>query len=374
MPVGSLAYRCRIERETKEKPMIPDGPHPYRGIYAATICPFAPDGSIDEAALARHLADTMTTEGIVGVLINGHAGENAALSRAEKKRVVEIATTTIGERAIIVCGINAESSHEAALHARDAEAAGADMLLVFPPFSWALSVDSTMALNHHRIVGAATSLPLMLYQAGVGTRDMAYDAQTLAALVQLPRVVAIKEGSWESARYEANLRLVRRVAPHVAVMASGDEHLLTCMAIGSEGSLVSIAVLVPDVVVGLVRAIAASDLPAARALNDRIYPLATAIYGTAPSVHANARLKACLKLMGRISNAAVRPPVGPLPPDEIAMLERALADAGVLTTPAATSSPRPVGQTGVRRALPAATPRASPQHSPNVHRRKELAK
>jgi len=313
--------------------MIPQRPNPFRGIYTATICPLALDGSVDEAALARHLTDAVAADGIVGVLINGHAGENFTLSRAEKKRVVEIARETIGHKAILVCGINAESSLEAAEHARDAEAAGADVLLVFPPFSWVLSQDATMALNHHRIVALASSLPLMLYQAGVGTRDMAYNAETLAALVQLPNVVGIKEGSWESARYEANRRLVARIAPKVAVMASGDEHLLTCMAIGSEGSLVSLAVLVPDLIVGLDRAIAASDLPAARALNDRIYPLATAIYGTAPSAHANARLKACLKLMGKLSNAAMRPPVGPLPPEEIAMLEAALAAAGLLPAP-----------------------------------------
>jgi len=313
--------------------MIPFGPDPFHGIYTATICPLALDGSVDEAALARHLADAVATEGIVGVLVNGHAGENVTLARAEKKRVVEIAKATIGDRAIIVCGINAEGSLEAAEHARDAEAAGADVLLVFPPFSWALSQDATMALTHHRIVAAASTLPLMLYQAGVGTRDMAYNEDTLAALVKLPNVVGIKEGSWESARYEANRRLVRRVAPKVAVMASGDEHLLTCMAIGSEGSLVSLAVLVPDLIVALDRAIAASDLATARALNDRIYPLATAIYGTAPGAHANARLKACLKLMGKLPNAAMRPPVGPLPPEEIAMLEAALAAADLLPAP-----------------------------------------
>jgi 4-hydroxy-tetrahydrodipicolinate synthase len=314
--------------------MIPSGPNPYHGIYTATICPLAQDGSIDEAALARHLADAVAADGIVGVLINGHAGENWLLSRAEKKRVVEIAKATIGHRAILVCGINAEGSHEAADHARDAEAAGADALLVFPPFSWVLSQDATMALNHHRIIAAACSTPLMLYQAGVGTHAMAYNQETLAALVKLPNVVGIKEGSWESARYEANRRLVRRIAPHVAVMASGDEHLLTCITIGSEGSMVSLAVLVPDLIVALDRAIAASDVAAARALNDRIYPLATAIYGTAPSAHANARLKMCLKLVGKLSNAAMRPPVGPLPPDEIAMLEAALAAAGLMSPPA----------------------------------------
>lgn len=310
--------------------MVPSRPDPFHGIYTATICPLALDGSIDEAELARHLVDAVATDGIVGVLINGHAGENFTLSRAEKKRVVEIARATIGARAILVCGINAEGSREAADHARDAEEAGADALLLFPPFSWALSQDGTMALNHHRMVVAASRLPLVLYQAGVGSGEMAYTAAVLAALVRLPNVVGIKEGSWESARYEANRRLVKRIAPQVAVMASGDEHLLTCMAIGSEGSMVSVAVLVPDLIVALDRAIAASDLATARALNNRIYPLARAIYGTQPAGHANARLKTCLKLLGKLDNDAVRPPIGPLPADEVVLLEAALAEAGLL--------------------------------------------
>jgi len=313
--------------------MIPSRPDPFHGIYTATICPFAANGSIDEDTLARHLVDAVSADGIVGVLINGHAGENFMLSRAEKKRVVEIAHSTIGARAILVCGINAESSREAAGHARDAEEAGADALLVFPPFSWALSQDETMAVNHHRTVASASRLPLVLYQAGVGSGEMAYTPAVLAALVRLANVVAIKEGSWESARYEANRRLVKRVAPHVAVMASGDEHLLTCMAVGSEGSMVSIAVLAPELIVALDRAIAASDLKTARALNDRIHPLARAIYGTHPSGHANARLKTCLKLLGKLENDAARLPIGPLPADEVQLLQATLIEAGLLDAP-----------------------------------------
>lgn len=310
--------------------MIPARPHSYNGIYTATICPMTADSAIDESALARHLADAVATDGVVGVLINGHAGENFTLTRAEKKRVVEIARATIGDRAIIVCGINAESSIEAGEHARDAEQAGADVLLVFPPFSWALSQDATMAINHHRRVAAASALPQMLYLAGVGALEMTYEPDVLAELVRLPNVVGIKEGSWESARYDANRRLVKRIAPHVAVMASGDEHLLTCMAIGSEGSLVSLAVLVPELIVALDRAIAASDLATARALNDRIQPLATAIYGARPSGHASARLKTCLKLLGKLEHDTMRPPIGPLPPDEVAMLRAVLVGSGLL--------------------------------------------
>jgi 4-hydroxy-tetrahydrodipicolinate synthase len=310
--------------------MIPTSPQPFHGIYVATLTPFKPDGTIDDARLAAHFAETTACPGIVGVLCNGHAGENFLLSRAERRRVTEIASATIGGTRIVVCGIISESSAEAADHARDAAQAGADAILVFPPFSWALSQDEHMALAHHRAIAAACDRPLMLYQAGVGTGAMAYRPQVLAALLRLPQVVAVKEGSWESGTYDANLRLAREVAPHVAMMASGDEHLLSCFALGSDGSLVSLAALMPAEIVALDRAVRTADLAGARALHGRIQPLARAIYGRAPSGHATARLKLCMELLGRWPSGAPRPPIGRLGPDEAEVLRRALAIAGLI--------------------------------------------
>jgi 4-hydroxy-tetrahydrodipicolinate synthase len=86
---------------------------------------------------------------------------------------------------------------------------------------------------------------------------------------------------------------------------------------------------VPDIIIALDRAIQHKDLDEARRINERIYPLAKAIYGTAPTGYATARLKTCLKLLGRFPSDAMRPPIGPLPAAEVAALERALADAGV---------------------------------------------
>ena len=301
----------------------------FRGIYAATLCPMQADGGIDEPALAAHLEEVTQVDGIAGVLINGHAGENFMLSRAEKARVTEIAKEVCGARSTLVCGVNAEDSQEAQRHVDDSAKAGADAVLVFPPFSWAISQDSEVALTHHRIANARSEMPMFLYQAGVGAGTMAYSPGVLAALVQLPNVVGVKEGSWETAAYEANLRLVHRFAPHVAMMASGDEHLFACFAIGSDGSLVSLAAIAPELVVGLDRSIQAGNLAEARKWNARIYPLAKTIYGTAPGGHATARLKACLKILGRLKSDAMRPPMGPLAASEIALLRQALTDAGL---------------------------------------------
>jgi 4-hydroxy-tetrahydrodipicolinate synthase len=305
--------------------MIPSQDDAIHGIYAATLCPL--DGSgrhLDEPALALHLDEVARIDGITGLLINGHAGENFLLSRAEKRRVLEIARS-VCPRSILVAGVNCESSYEAQAHCDDARAAGADILLLFPPFSWALSTDLETVVTHHRIANENARLPLMLYQASVGSGAMSYTSAMLSALVSLPNVLAIKEGSWETAAYEANRRLVKSLAPHVAVMASGDEHLFSCFAIGTEGSVVSLAAVVPSLIVALYRAVKRQDLAEAQRLHAHVYPLAKAIYGTAPGARANARLKGCLHLLGKFPHAAMRPPIPPLSSAELAGLEPALA-------------------------------------------------
>lgn len=308
--------------------MIPTHADPFNGVYAATLCPLDADGRhLDEAALARHIETVADVDGIAGLLVNGHAGENFALSAADKRRVVDVAHAVCGDRLIIVAGVNSEDSYKAQAHTNDARQAGADAMLLFPPYSWALSTDIGTVLMHHRIANAEARLPMMLYQAGVATGGMAYTPEMLTALVSLPEVVAIKEGSWETAAYEANRRLIKSIAPHVAVMASGDEHLFTCFALGTEGTLVSLAAVVPELIVALYRAVERRDLAQAQQLHERVYPLAKAIYGTAPGSHANARLKACLHLLGHFPHASMRPPIPPLSRAEIARLEDALAIA-----------------------------------------------
>jgi 4-hydroxy-tetrahydrodipicolinate synthase len=203
-------------------------------------------------------------------------------------------------------------------------------VLVFPPFSWALSQDSEMAVRHHQAIDAAVDMPMVLYQAGLRAGTLGYRPDVLARLARLPNVVAVKEGSWETAAYDANRRLLTAVAPHVACMASGDEHLLPCFAIGSAGSMVSLAAVMPAEIVALDRAVSRGDLPAARAIHERVQPLATVIYGTAPAGYAAARLKLCHEQLGRWPDARPRAPLGPLPQEERSRLRAALIRAVLL--------------------------------------------
>ena len=310
--------------------MIPAQPNPWHGIYPSTILPMDAAGAPDWDAYAAHTAACGLHPGIAGILCNGHAGENTVITAAEKRRAVAETVAAAGASRIVVAGCNQESTAEAAREAAAAAEAGADAIMVFPPNGFALAQDAAMALRHHRAVCAAVpGLPVFLFQASHAAGQMAYTQAVLNALLDLPAIVGIKEGGWEVNRYDALRRQVKRRRPDIAVLASGDEHLLACMAHGSDGSMVSLAAIVPAEILALDRAMSASDLPAAREVHARIEPLADAIYGHPPAGRATARIKHCLAALGRIPCPTVRAPVSPVSPAEAAMLGEALQSAGL---------------------------------------------
>lgn len=290
--------------------------HRLHGIHAATVTPLDARRRLHEADLAAHLQRVAGTPGIRGLLINGHAGEGPLLNQVEKRRVVELARASVERDQFICAGVTAEATEAAQREAEDAAAAGADGILVFPPFGWALGHDTHMVVAHHAAIAEACGLPLVLYRAPIAAGRLAYSLESLAALAELPSVVAIKEGSWEVAAYEEVRRMLKAIAPDIAVLGSGDEHLLTSYLIGSEGSQVSLAAIVPELIVALFAAAEAGAWERARALHELVYPLGVEIYRRQPGYLATVRLKACLHIMGRISEAAVKLPMRQLHDDE----------------------------------------------------------
>ena len=76
------------------------------------------------------------------------------------------------------------------------------------------------------------------------------------------------------------------------------------------------------------QAIQSNDLAGARAINDRIYPLAQAFYA-APALDMHNRMKECLVMLGRMDRAVVRAPLVRITDAERERLRQALVRAGI---------------------------------------------
>lgn len=295
-----------VEPTLSPKPAlaVPD----LAGVHAAIVCPMSEDGAIAVDDLARHAQAVGQTPGIAGFLVNGHAGEGHLLSPDEKRRVLMAVRAVVPPGRHISAGVTAEATDAACREAEVAAGAGADSVLVFPPSHWCRGADAGTVVEHHRTVAMAAGLPVVIYRAPLSWGALSYGPDLIARLVELDAVAAIKEGSWDVAAYEEVWRLVKRRAPQISVMASGDEHLLACFQVGTDGSQVSLAALFPELVVDLFAAARNQDWPRARELHERVYPLACAIYRRPPGYMATARLKAGLKLLGRIASDRTKRP------------------------------------------------------------------
>lgn len=114
-------------------------------------------------------------------------GEFPALAPAEYERCVATAVEAVAGRVPVVAGAGYGTTL-AIEYARAAERAGADGLLVLPPYGADAGQDGLV--RHYTALAAATSLDLILYQ-----RDtIAFTPSTVVELSRVPNIVGLKDG------------------------------------------------------------------------------------------------------------------------------------------------------------------------------------
>jgi 4-hydroxy-tetrahydrodipicolinate synthase len=299
-----------------------------KGVIPACILPFHDDLSIDERAFRDHLRQTADVPGVSAITVNAHATEVASCNFEEQRRVLEVTMETVGDRVPVVNGVYADGSVEAARLAHMAEQGGASALLVFPPNPFTLGQTPEMVLAHFRTIADATGLPLIAFQYPLAG-GQGYPMETLLRLIEaVPTVRAIKDWCNVVTQHERHIRVLQSLPRRVNVLSTHSSWLFSSLVLGCRGLLSGMGSVVADLQSALFSAVQSNDLARARALNDRLNPLAAAFYAD-PFVDMHNRMKAALVLVGRIPCAAVRPPLIKVGAAEIERIRLALEKAQV---------------------------------------------
>lgn len=303
--------------------------HRWSGVFAATLCPFKEDYSIDEGGLRAYARYLASVDGIKGLVCNGHTGEVMGLRTAERVRVTRIFADEVGDKVKIVSGVCAEGSFEAIDHALAAKEAGADAILLMPPHHWLrFGRSSQAAVGFFEDVAEGAGVSIIVHQYPAWTKAC-YSLDEMIAMARIPQVAAIKMGTRDMSRLGHDYRVLKQEAPDVPILTCHDEYLLASLLAGADGALVGFAGFVPELIVELVRAALSGDLAGARRVQESVYPLARLVYRFGePSGDAHQRMKAAMTLQGRFPSMVVRPPLRPLPDEEVQRIEAELAVAG----------------------------------------------
>jgi 5-dehydro-4-deoxyglucarate dehydratase len=170
------------------------------GIMAFPATPFAEDGSLDRPGLESHVA-FLAKFHPTALVAAGGAGEVFSLSLTEHQEVVR--TTVRFAQGVPVIGGAAYGTAMACEMARAVERAGADAVLLLPPYL--IRSEQEGLRRHIRAVSESVSIAVIPY-----SRDNAVIAPaTMASLAdECTNIVALKDGTGDTASVAALKRLV----------------------------------------------------------------------------------------------------------------------------------------------------------------------
>lgn len=299
------------------------------GLIPATVLPMTADARPDLEALARYL-DWVVRQGPVGLAINADTGEGPHLSRGEKRAVLDAAVAAVAGRALVIAGIGGPYTEEAIVQARDAKAAGADALLVFPiPAFFGRPLYPEIPYEYHMAIARAVDLPIILFQLQPALGGVEFTAEAIARLLEIDTVVAIKEASFDAMKFVQMRSVLDQAKRRITLLTGNDNFICHSFVLGADGALIGFGTLAVQMQVEMIEAARRRDWDEAFRLSGIVQPLADAIFAQ-PVPNYRARTKEALRMLGVIGSATVRPPLLPVGDDERVRIRLALERAGML--------------------------------------------
>ena len=283
----------------------------FRGSFTVMATPFAADGAADLDAL-RRVVDWQVRRGSGGLIPLGSTGEFLSVTDDERADIVRAAVDAADGRVPVLIGTADEWTDRAVKHSRQAEALGADGVMVIPPYYSSPTEDELF--QHFRRISDAVSIPIMVYN-NPNTANVDLSPAFAARLARLENVRYIKESSGDVTR----VREIRRLTDCISVFAG--YHPYESLAAGADGYVSVIGNFLPAESAAVCALMDAGRQDEALRLYNAMIPLLNVIDGD----RYVAATKRAMALVG-MPVGDPRPPRLPLPREETDILRRLIAE------------------------------------------------
>ncbi|MBL8814497.1 MAG: dihydrodipicolinate synthase family protein [Planctomyces sp.] len=277
----------------------------FEGVCASTITPFRADGSLQLELLPAHI-DWIIAEGANAISPLGSSGEFTALEVSDRKRLLEAAIAANNGRVPVLAGTHHYSTRLTVELSKHAESAGADALLIVPPYYMAPTPAQVM--DHFRRIAEAVRIPVIVYH-NIPLTAVDLRTEHLLQLFEEKAIAGVKMSNPEPDRI---VQLLQATDRKFVVYCGIDNVAFEGLSHGAHGWISGIPSMVPAAARKLYEAIAIrSDLPAARTIWAQLAPLMrlqfSAYHSRGEGANWFSVMKAALNMIG--------PPVGdPCPP------------------------------------------------------------
>lgn len=284
------------------------------GVFAPLPTPFADDDRLDVLRL-RAALDWWVASPLTGFVVLGSNGEAVLMDDEECDRVVEVARAIVPRHRLLIAGTGRESTRATIRATKRAAELGADAVLVRTPGFFKSQMTSDVFLRHYMAVAEASPVPVLLYNFPAVTGVNLLPA-TVARLAEHPNIVGMKESGSDIGHIAD---LVSNTPRTFSVLAGSGSTFFAALCAGVSGGILALGALLPEPCVRLFELARDHRYDEARALQQRLLPIARLI----SSGYGVPGLKAALHIVG-CDVGKPRLPLEPIPDIAVAVLKEAL--------------------------------------------------
>jgi 4-hydroxy-tetrahydrodipicolinate synthase len=299
-----------------------------RGIWAAALTPFLPDGGLDEPGFRRNLRHWVDDLGLEGLFVAGKQGEFFSMSIAERKRIFELSVEETQRKSHTILSCSDQNMDTVIELARHAEAIDADFIVVHAPVLNFVKPPDETVYEYYRQLSETLDIGIAMWSHP----DSGYlmSPELCARIADLPNIVAIKY----SVPRDMYVQLTRLAGDKLIVSTSSEvEWLDNILELNWQVYLCSTPpYLLQSKFDQRMREYTnlalKGDMPKARAVRDSLNPVRRALRTSCPGGKVHAHQKYWQELLGQIGGS-VRRPLLPLTQAEKEATQEAFANCGL---------------------------------------------
>jgi len=234
------------------------------GVFAAAVTPNRMGTHDADYSGLMDLLDFLAAAGVDGICILGSTGEFLNFPFSDRQRLVYLGVKR--SRVPLLVGVGHSTLRGALELAGEAICAGADGLLIMPPYFFRYDQPEIERFYIEFARETGDAVPMLLYNIPQFTSGIA--PATVRALLDSGRFAGIKDSSGDGAYFEELLAFRRQ--RNFALFAGHDRLASRALAAGADGIVSGCASAIPELLVALYRAHKAGNPARAEALQSTL--------------------------------------------------------------------------------------------------------
>ena len=237
------------------------------------VTPLRARDELDAAGLER-LIEHILNGGVSGLFILGTTGEGPSLSYRLRRDLITQTCRQVRGRVPVLVGITDTAFVESVSLARHAADAGADALVLAPPYYLPEGQPELQEYLEHLV--AQLPLPLFLYNMPALTK-VQYELECLCRAMDIPGIVGLKDSSNNMSYFKDVLGLLKH-RPDWTLLVGPEERLAESVRAGGHGGVNGGANLFPKLYVQLYQAARTGDSSRSQQLHAQVMQISQSLY------------------------------------------------------------------------------------------------